>query len=305
MPTHQTKPPASPLAPETILTIVRSALRAPSVRNSQPWLFRITPVGLELRVDLSRRTLPSEPCRRNAILSCGTVLHHIEIAALGLGWRPAIRRRMRGVRAFENDPRLLAQISFTPAYPTRHDVAAAAILRERRTDRRHFTAWPVPPRLLGRLCSVAESRGAVALPLSGVSERVAVSFLAHRAWVHHSTADGVPLRRRNGISGMYELDDFDVRDPTIILGGPDDEPEGWLRSGEALSALWLQAHATGLSVVPLSQIIEVEQTRRELMDHVLGARWTPHLLVRLGWQPLGLGNITRTPRRPLREFLDP
>ncbi len=45
-------------------------------------------------------------------------------------------------------------------------------------------------------------------------------------------------------------------DGVIALGGDLDDPLSWLLTGEALSALWLDATRAGLSVVPLSLPVE-------------------------------------------------
>ena len=89
----------------------------------------------------------------------------------------------------------------------------------------------------------------------------------------------------------------------LVLCGESDDTTAWLRTGEALSALWLTATAEGLAVVPLSQVIEVEETRHELHNSVLGGLSVPHLIVRIGWQSIGRRELERTPRRPLSEVL--
>ena len=90
----------------------------------------------------------------------------------------------------------------------------------------------------------------------------------------------------------------------LLLCGYDDGPADWLRTGEALSALWLRATLDGLSVVPLSQVIEVDETRAALQHEVLGGLAVPHLLVRLGWQALSRSQLTRTARRPVEDVLE-
>jgi hypothetical protein len=108
--------------------------------------------------------------------------------------------------------------------------------------------------------------------------------------------------------GTGLLDDptpeLESSDGVVLLCGYADRPEDWLRTGEALSALWLRATLDGLSVVPLSQVIEVEETRSSLQHEVLGGLAVPHLLVRLGWQALSRSQLTRTGRRPLDDVLD-
>ena len=82
-------------------------------------------------------------------------------------------------------------------------------------------------------------------------------------------------------------------------------PGSWLRAGESLSALWLRAVRDGLSVVPLSQVVEVAETRDALQHQVLGGLVVPLLLVRVGWQAISRSHLEPTPRRPLDDVLLP
>ena len=90
----------------------------------------------------------------------------------------------------------------------------------------------------------------------------------------------------------------------IVLGGTSDDSAAWLRTGEGLSALWLKATEGNLSVIPLSQPVEVEQTRITLRrENSFGFLPMPHLVVRVGWQTLGRNQLARSPRRPLGDVL--
>ena len=90
-----------------------------------------------------------------------------------------------------------------------------------------------------------------------------------------------------------------------MLCGERDDPAAWLRAGEGLSALWLHAVRNGLSVVPLSQVVEVAETRSALKHEVLGGQAEPLLLLRVGWQAIGRRQLVPTPRRPLDSVLLP
>ena len=126
-------------------------------------------------------------------------------------------------------------------------------------------------------------------------------------------ADGIPVQpaESRGLRSRFESDyrdvidqqQVEVSDGLIVLGGESDDRRAWLATGEGLSALWLRATMDGLSVVPLSQVVEVEETRLALQYGVLRNSMRPHLLVRLGWQPIGRSNHTRTPRRQLGDVL--
>ncbi len=135
-------------------------------------------------------------------------------------------------------------------------------------------------------------------------------------WTDRGPHEGVPSevvpaetaaqgRRSRFGTGLLEDTRRDVapNDGLIILGGDTDDAPAWLRTGEALSALWLRATRDSLSVVPLSLPIELDETRAEVRDTVLDGEMDPHLLVRIGWQAIGRSELPRTPRRPVAEVL--
>ncbi|MET0840403.1 MAG: hypothetical protein ABWY19_16605 [Marmoricola sp.] len=82
-----------------------------------------------------------------------------------------------------------------------------------------------------------------------------------------------------------------------------DGVRSWLQAGETMSALWLEATQVGLSIVPLSQIIEVPETRRILNEDVFAGMARPQILLRVGWQEIARTTLPRTPRRPLADVL--
>ena len=98
-------------------------------------------------------------------------------------------------------------------------------------------------------------------------------------------------------------DHFRDTDELAVLGTVDDNRAAWLTTGEALSALWLEATAAGLSVVPLSQTIEVAETRTALQRDVLMTSAVPHVVLRVGWPAVTRTSLPPVPRRPLAEVL--
>ena len=195
----------------------------------------------------------------------------------------------------------------------------------------------MPDERLVRLAVVASEWGGQAVALTDVSERFQVELLVGRAtrtcrrrtvavaeeqrsWAHRRTGDeGVPQasvlkqvpadeshRSRFGTGG---LDDPAARRAGWRRPrGPVRErrlPPGLAGVGEGLSALWLHAVREGLSVVPLSQVIEVPETRAALQYGVLGGLVVPMLLVRVGWQAISRSQLEPTPRRPVDDVLLP
>ena len=68
--------------------------------------------------------------------------------------------------------------------------------------------------------------------------------------------------------------------------------------------MWLSATTGGLALVPLSQVIEVPETRAAFQAEVLGSLAHPLLLVRVGWRSTARPAPARTPRRPVSEVLE-
>ncbi|WP_156388650.1 Acg family FMN-binding oxidoreductase [Nocardioides sp. Root151] len=308
--------------------IVGHACMAPSVHNTQPWSWHASGNTLELFADTGRQLTVADTRGRNLVISCGAALHHAQVAARALGWEPTVTRLPDG-----DGSTLLARIRLTPATPPPDAAEALQAIRDRCTDRRRFTSWPVPEERLRHLAATADEWGAHVMVVQDLAEKLRTELLVGRAldrqatdeplaeeqrqWVNHSARDGVPgvvipanapndthLRTRFGSGLLTEPErELEGADGLLVMRGASDDSPAWLRTGEGLSALWLRATREGLSVVPLSQVIEVDETRERLRAEVLHGMGTPHLLVRVGWQAISRGALPRTPRRPLDDVL--
>ena len=318
------------MSPRTLRRIVELAVRAPSVHNTQPWRWRGTSRSLDLYADRSRQLLAGDPEGRNLVISCGAALHHARIAADVLGWSAQV-----SALPDPDQPDLLARLDLTPALPSRHAPELLEAIGHRCTDRRRFTSWPVPDERLTHLAALASEQGARALPLTELSERFHAELLINRAidlqhadrpvmaeqeaWIDHGAADGVPrgvlpvpddLRaRRPSRFATGLLEDIGGReiessDGLLVICGPHDDVAAWLAAGQALSAIWLGATMEGLSVVPLSQVVEVAETRQAFQTEVLGGMAQPLVVIRVGWQAISRSQLPSTPRRPVAEVLE-
>jgi len=311
--------------------IIQLACRAPSVHNTQPWRWRIDGPRIELLADRSRQLAVSDGSGRNLAISCGAALHHLRVAAAGLG-RAIDVTRLPHV----GDPDLLAVVELGRALPVRPaDTELLDALERRVTDRRRFTSWPVPEERLDRLAADDERWGTRVLALHGDATRHTLESLVdwamevqrgdprradeQRRWTGRASPDGVPLvslppqehlgERRDRFDRIVdpaeETNSVERSDGVLAICTAHDDVRAWLDAGEALSALWLRATNAGLSVVPLSQVIEVAETRQTLIDQLFFAMARPQLLLRIGWQEVSRSPMPATPRRPLGEVLIP
>jgi len=95
-----------------------------------------------------------------------------------------------------------------------------------------------------------------------------------------------------------------VERPTVaVLGTRDDDARSWLLAGQALGRLLLTASSLGVSASPMTQPLEVPDTRARLSAE-LGIFGHPQMLLRLGYSnDEAGGDAPETPRRPVEDIL--
>jgi len=140
--------------PETIQSIVSLAVRAPSVHNSQPWRWRIGECTMDLYADRDRHLPATDPDERDLLLSCGASLHHALVALAASGWQAKVHRFPDAA-----DPNHLAALEVYRRAAGELDIALAAAIPRRRTDRRLYNSWPVPAADIGLMGARAARAG--------------------------------------------------------------------------------------------------------------------------------------------------
>lgn len=319
----------------TLRRAVVSATYAPSVYNSQPWRWRTSPSdGIDLFADPTRRLITTDSEGRDLLLSCGAALNHLVVALAGLGWSAEVTRLPD-----PEDIHHLAHIRPRAASPTAEMAALAAVIPHRRTDRRRFSAVAVEAPLLDSLAAEAAihdtelhvARGttrdrliAIITESAGLQQQQ-LGYAAEAAtWTsrHVGSGDGiqagnvtVPGLQRPGDIPMrpyphsslaqppHSLDHHDAS-VLIVLTTASDDPGAVLRAGEATSAVLLAATSHGVASTPLSQPLEISQTRRSISTDIGGLERFPQLLIRLGWPLPDAPALPPVPRRSLDFVLE-
>jgi nitroreductase len=309
---------------EALTAAAQTALLAPSIFNTQPWLWRIDANTLELYADRDRTVVSIDPHGRMLLLSCGASLHHARVALAAAGWRATVDRLPD-----PDDPDLLARIRL--AERAEPDGVLADAVTRRRSDRRPYSDEPVSDVDVQRLVDAAERNGArlhdvrlAQMPMLAVAVAGAQAAELTDAnyrnelmrWTNRPqwSDDGVPqgtgvahVARRVPIrdfvfspnQGITVEPGGDRGARYLVVFGDTDEPIGWLRAGEAASAVLLTAASLGLAAAPISDVIEVEHPR-DLVRALLPAGGFPYLVVRCGHQT-ETEPITATPRRGATE----
>ena len=163
---------------ETIRSALSLAVRAPSVHNSQPWQWRVGKDSLHLYADPDRHLLHTDPDARDMLLSCGAALNHCVVALAALGWQSKIHRLPN-----PDEGHRLASIELYRYPASEVDITLAAAIPRRRTDRRHYSPWPVSQ---GDLALMGARAARAGVTLRRVGELDSLKNLVSQAAMRHA-----------------------------------------------------------------------------------------------------------------------
>jgi len=303
-------------AVHALVAATTAAGYAPSIHSTQPWRWRLGGDTLDLYLDRAGVDELTDADGRLATLSCGAALHHARVSLAAQGWSTTVTRLPDHA-----DLDLLARLRIADRSTV--EGATPPHLRTiplRYTDRDPVTGPLVEPEKLTAITGAvrAEDTWLHVLYPDEVVELAAVAEHAQRTgnddsgwltelsyWNGYGRATVIlPTGRGPGRPGELPTSAANDKGATFaLLHGPTDEPEDWLRAGEALSAGWLTAMELGVSVLPLSAPIEVRETRQAIQI-MIGSVGYPYLLLRLGAVDPGDPGLQHTPRLPVDQIIE-
>jgi len=307
-----------------LLSAISAAVRAPSVHNTQPWLFRPVEDGVEVFPDWRRQLTVADPTGRAVRVSCGAAILNLRLALRSMGLRPEVE-----FNPDRDGP--VARVVITGQSPaTPADVVLYDAIARRRSSRFPFLDTNVSAAERVALVRAAEQEGAwlsLVIGQAGFDLVVAMMHLADRALTEDpgylnelaqwsgkqlGSADGVPREAGGPAPEPYDLligrdfggavrapdRDFE-QDPFVaVLGSFVDSPQAEIDAGQALQRVLLTATRDGLSASMASQVIDVPTVREQLR---IGLRrhGPPQMVLRLGRGPASVA----AGRRPIEEVL--
>jgi nitroreductase len=304
---------------------LEAAVSAPSVHNTQPWLFRPRAGGIDVLIDRERRLGVIDPYGRELQMSVAAALLNLRVAMLAHGRMP-----MLSLLPSPAEPDLVARVTVgSPIRPTETARLLAQAIPRRHTNRRPYADVAVPQEVLAELTAAAATEGATLTVLDrpatvGVLSVVRTAEARWRndpaywaelgRWTRQTPGrrDGVPAEAFGPWSALeaVPLRDFGLvqpvahrwtatfeHDPVLaVLHTVGDGRREWLRAGQAMQRTLLTAAVRGLATSLMTQPLEIPELRRLVIDD--GVRF-PQAIIRLGYgRP-----SAPSPRRSLGDML--
>jgi hypothetical protein len=317
---------------------VASAIKAPSIHNTQPWRFHISGTGtagcIDLNADRSRSLTALDPTGRQLETSCGVALLFLRVSLRAAGLDADVTLLP------DEDPDHLASVTITPG--SRGTVDEQALLTgisRWHSQRTAFQARTLEPGLLTQLRQAAESEGAWLSVLHRRDDQIELITLLSRAdreesrdpayveelrsWLRtEPAADGVPTqaspshveRHSDVVLRDYNPEQIgeqaapppdppvDEHPALVVLGTDSDGPRDHLIAGMALGRVLLQANTHGVGASVLGQVMDLPGPRAALRT-ALDLVGEPQTVLRLGYGDAQSGAAAG--RRDLDDVLIP
>jgi len=320
---------------KAVAKLVAEATAAPSMHNAQPWRFRfMSAEGLLLLGADPERAMPrSDPGNRALHIGCGAALFNLRVAAAH-----ADLVAETTLLPEPQDPLLLAAVQLADPVGNGRDDDLARLhpaIRQRHTSRHPFAEQDIPEETRAALRDAA-AREEAELLFPGPWHAETLLDLIRDAecrdvmdpattedlvrWTRLGpeadiAVDGVPEyafgpRKRDGrapvrdFAGRRAVADrgtltFEHVPHLALLSTRGDGPADWLRAGQALERVLLEATLADLATSLTSHALENRDLRLLARDPGTGAGQV-QMVLRIGYGPRG----PSTPRRPVQDVLD-
>lgn len=308
--------------------LVRYAILAPSVKNTQPWLFKVGGGTIRVYADLERRLPVTDPDCRELFISVGCALENLLVAAEHFGLRFDVAYFPQG-----DQDALAASVTFAVSGSRSFSAPRATIrfdaLVRRHNDNGAFRPDAVRPVLREQLQACAFEPD-LRLDLSDdhlfrrwVDELTTEADRAEFANPHFRQELGrligagtfgagglVSQVARLLVSRLDIGDSVAQQDRAIIESAPilglvlatEDTRRVHVRAGQLFERVWLTATSMGLAVHPMSQTMRIPELRTAVAELLPESGWMPQHLFRLGYSARK-GRPRLSPRRPVTDVL--
>jgi nitroreductase len=312
--------PANGTVREKMMHLLRLAVLAPSIHNTQPWKFSVDRGRIGIFADRTRWLAAADPDQRDLHMSLGCLLENLLVAARHYGYQPEVTY---APRATTPDFVALVDLTRQGALPARRNGALDAIKR-RRTMYHASRSGAVTPALLETLSAACEEAGFSLCVIADPEAKGVVAGLFREAnarqlsdpryraeaagWLRKGEYGLPRVMRSLGRAGLPQLERAVAREADAIaaapyfavLLAPTNDPVEHLRAGQAFERLWLAATARKVGLRPASALCEVPAMKAKLAKLVHAGERKVVQAFRLGF---GEAGGRRAPRRRADESI--
>jgi hypothetical protein len=300
--------------------LARYAVLAPSSHNTQPWKFRISENTMDVFMDESRWLKVADDDQRELHISIGCAIENLLIAAEHFGLAHQV-----AYLPDPSNPMHAAKVEFTAnkvASSVRPDSLFSMIV-VRHTHHGEYESRPIPAEVLASLQSLCNESGIALYLTSDEQIKRKVDALVVQA---DALEFADPEFRRElgywigqGVFGtswlMSKLGKLAVtyvnmgsstakKDSTVLMSSPvlglistaKNDRISQVKAGQVYQRLSLLAASHGIWCQPMSQIIQVEDVKAEVVSLQPDSRLFPQHPFRIGYAP---AEKQHTPRQEM------
>lgn len=314
--------PANGSAEEKLTFLLNYAVLAPSSHNSQPWKFNVTNDRILVFADKSRRLQVADPDQRELYISLGCALENLIVAADHFGYNST-------VAYFSGGEDLVAEVVLQQAANSSGDPRLFSAILSRQTNRNPYEPRAISEIDLETIKSLSSDADVsifitsdpgvkkgfqdLVVQANGIqySDAKFKSELGH--WLGLGVMGPTGVQAKMAQLAVVFLDvgpeqskkDAELINSTPYLGflsTAKNDSISSLKAGRVLERFWLTASALGVSMHPMSQALEVGETKANLTKLLPAESGMMQVqqAFRLGYAKPGGAHSTR---RPLQEVL--
>jgi hypothetical protein len=314
--------PTNSSAEEKLTFLLNYAILAPSSHNSQPWKFNVTKDEILVFADKSRSLQVADADQRELYISLGCALENLIIAAEHFGYNCS-------VSYFPGPDDHVATVSLRPNSRPPSDSRLFYAITSRQTKRNPYEPQAISEAdletikslsfdpdvgiFITRDSAIKKSFRDLVVQANGIqySDVNYKSELGH--WLGQGVMGPAGIEAKIAQLAVVFLDmgpEQTKKDALLINSTPylgfistaNNDSISSLKAGRTLERFWLAATALGISLHPMSQALEVPQTKANLT--VLLPAQSGMLQVQQAFR-LGYAKSTseHSTRRPLQEVL--
>ena len=315
--------PSNSSAEEEKLTfLLNYAILAPSSHNSQPWKFNVTKDEILVLADKSRSLQVADADQRELYISLGCALENLIVAADHFGYNFS-------VAYFPGEKDLVAKVVLKPAAVPSRDPRLFSAILSRQTNRNPYEPRAISEADLETIKSLSsDPDAAIFLANDSATKKSFLDLVVQANGIQYSDANykselghwlGQGVMGPAGIEAKIAqlavvfLDmgpEQTKKDALLINSTPyigfistaNNDSISSLKAGRILERFWLATSALGISLHPMSQALEVQQTKANLTGLLPAGSGMMQVqqTFRLGYAKSILEHSTR---RPLEEVL--